>query len=289
MSPLPITKIDANTFDRFLSGRNPFEGGPCAFDLSEVAFISPSGMVQITAACHALSLNGQKPCITVADHSVRGYLLRSGFFSAVDGVATITPPLPRVLTAMSEYQRGTNPVLIEVTRIASGSGLPNLLDRIVSVLQHRLKYKKQDAFDIAVAISELSQNTFDHNAGSCGFLAMQVYGKGAKRFLEVAVADYGGGLTATLTRNPKYHDIRSDVQAIRRAIQPGVSEHDDPTRGTGLYHLVEITYRHQGSVQIRSGRGKVHFRMDKKVGYEFSVPLVPGVQVSLSLPAKGRS
>ncbi len=282
-----MSKIDAVSFDNFLKGRNPFDGGESTFDLSGITFISAAGMVQLTAACHALASAGARPSVKVDDVNVRGYLARSGFFSALDGIAVVEPPLSRVQKMISDHQRGGNPLLVEVTRIASGAALPELLDRIVSVLQRRLKYRQRDAFDIAVAISELSQNTFDHNTGSCGFLAMQVYGsKGAKRFLEVAVADYGEGLTATLTRNPKYSDIRSDVQAIRRAIQPGVSEHDDPTRGTGLHHLIQITYHHGGSVQIRSGRGKVHFRMDKKIGYEFAVPRVPGVQVSLSLPAK---
>jgi anti-sigma regulatory factor (Ser/Thr protein kinase) len=281
-----MTKIDSITFDELLRTCNPFDAGASQFDLSGADFISPAGLVQVTAACHSLAKAGRPPTVKTGNGDVRGYLSRSGFFSALDGVAQIDPPLPRVLQLMSDYQRGRNPLLIEVTKINSGALLPELLTQIVQVLRRRMKYKKNDAFDVAIAISELCQNTFDHNSGTCGFLAMQAYGKGTNRFIEVAVADFGDGLLKTLGRNAKHRGLGSDVDAIRLAIQPGVSEHDDATRGTGLHHLVEITYRHSGSVQIRSGAGKVRFRMDKKIGHTFSVPRMPGVQVALTLKAK---
>src|SRR6185503_9760628 len=134
------------------------------------------------------------------------------------------------------------PMLVEVTRIDSGGAVPPLLDQIVWVLRYRLKYRKHDAFDVTTAVSELCQNTFDHNSGTPGFVAMQVYGKESKRFLEVGVSDLGAGLAETLRRNPKNGLIRSDLGAIKLATKLGTSEHDDPTRGTGLFHLLEITY-----------------------------------------------
>jgi anti-sigma regulatory factor (Ser/Thr protein kinase) len=123
-------------------------------------------------------------------------------------------------------------MLIEVTRLANGKALPELLDRVVWVLRNRLKYRKNDSFDIATVISELCQNTFDHNSDACGFVAMQVYGRGSNRFLEIAVSDHGLGLADSLRRNPKNGPIDSDQAAIRLATEIGVSEHDDPTRGT---------------------------------------------------------
>jgi anti-sigma regulatory factor (Ser/Thr protein kinase) len=167
--------------------------------------------------------------------------------------------------------------------------LSDLLDRTVGTLRFRLKYRKYDAFDVATAVSEIAQNSFDHNSATYGLIAMQVYGRGSKRFLEIGVADYGEGILTTLKRNPKHNLLNSDLEAIREASKLGVSEHDDPTRGTGLYHLLEIAFKHGGSVQIRSGGGKVRYRMDKRMGWTFAVPAVPGVQVALTLPSKGRA
>ena len=76
-----------------------------------------------------------------------------------------------------------------------------------------------------------------------------------KRSVEIGVADYWrDGLAATLARNPKNRRIVSDLDTNQHATKLGTSEYDDPTRGTGLYHLLEIASKHGGSVQIRSGR-----------------------------------
>lgn len=278
-----ITKLDTVTFDTLLREQDPFGSGKRKFDLRSIQWISPAALTQLAAAVYALSANGPAPEIVIEQESVRTYLLRAGFFDVIETVAKIDPEISAPIRY--EILRGSNPMLIEVTKIENGADLPELLDKIVWVLRHRLKYRKYDAFDVAMGLSEICQNTFDHNHGTCGFLALQVYGRGAKRFLEMGVSDYGEGITATLRRNPK-NNITSDIQAIQAATRLGTSEHDDPTRGTGLFHLLEIAYKHQGSVQIRTGRGKVRFRMDKKIGWTFSVPPAPGVQVAITLPAK---
>jgi anti-sigma regulatory factor (Ser/Thr protein kinase) len=241
-------------------------------------------LVQLAVVCYALGKECRQPIIILDDLSVGTYLARAGFLAVVRPVAHIEPSLFAGLHY--EHLHGSNPMLIEVTKIETGSDLPPLLDHIVSVLRQRLKYRKYDAFDVVTAISEICQNTFDHNRETCGFIAMQGYGKGSKRFLEIGVADYGDGLAETLRRNAKNPKITSDIEAIDMATKLGTSEHDDPTRGTGLYHLLEITYKHKGAVQIRSGQGKVRYRMDKRQGWNFSVPYVPGVQIALNLGTK---
>jgi len=279
-----IVKLDSISFDKLMAQQDPFQGEECRIDLSGVRMITPAALVQLAVVCYALEEKARQPIIILDDSSVSTYLARAGFLAAVRPVAHIEPPL----FAGFDYERlrGSNPMLIEVSKIETGSDLPPLLDHIVSVLRKRLKYPKYDAFDVATAISEVCQNTFDHNHETCGFIAMQGYGKGSKRFLEIGVGDYGNGLAETLRRNPKNPEIASDIEAIGVATKLGTSEHDDPTRGTGLYHLLEITYKHEGAVQIRSGAGKVRYRMDKRQGWTFSVPYVPGVQIALDLGTK---
>lgn len=278
-----MQKLDSLTFDDLLRRSGVFQNGDAEslFDLRGVELITPAALVQLAAAAHALAAHGKNTIIEVDDDSVRSYLVRAGFITAIDGVAEIRPYLaPSGLLAL----RGTNPLLIEVTKLTDASKLPELLDQIVWVLQHRLSYKKYDSFDIAMAVSEISQNVFDHNSNISGFLAMQVYNKG--KFLEIGIADNGNGLRNTLRRNRKYISLSTDSDAIRHAIRLGISEHDDVTRGTGLYHLLDLTYKHEGSVQIRSGTAKARYRMDKKQGWVFAVPDMPGVQIALTLPSK---
>ena len=183
-------------------------------------------------------------------------------------------------------------MLIEVTKIQAGTELPAVLDKVITVLSTQLKYQKRDAYDVAIAISEVAQNSFDHNHGdTCGFLAMQVYRghREGDRFLEIGIADYGAGLAATLRRNPKSPSLSSDLDAIISATKLGTSEYDDPTRGTGLYHLLDKAYALEGTVQIRTGAAKARFRMDKKQGWGFSVYPLRGVQIALELRAKERA
>src|SRR5258706_2304955 len=119
--------------------------------------------------------------------------------------------------------RGSNPMLLEVTRVEGGDSLSDLLDRIVWVLRFRLKYRKHDAFDVTTAISEICQNAFDHNADTAGFVAMQGYGKADRRFLEIAGSDCGVGLAQTLGRNPKNGVIPNNLDAIQAATRLGIS------------------------------------------------------------------
>lgn len=279
----PIDKLDAVTFDEFIGRYDPFGSSECRLDLSDVQLVTPAGMVQLVAACHALKQGGRRPTVVVPQNSVRSYLCRAGCINVLRGVARLEPVSIDLVLAALRNERGGSPMLLEVTKLDSGATLPVLLDKIVHVLRSQLHFRKEDAFDAAVAISEVCQNTFEHGAGTSGFLAMQVYGQGPKRFVEVGLADYGDGLRTTLTRNPRHATIRDDGAAILCAVELGTSQFDDRTRGTGLYHLVEIARKHGGSVQIRSGAAKVRFRMDKAKGWMFAVPAVPGVQVALTL------
>ena len=277
-------KLDSRCFDDFLRARTPFQGEAPFCDLTGVQFITPSSLAQIAAVCHTLAQEGRPVLIGIEDDDVRSYLRRSGFFAAISDVATIDPPVPA--SDFDEVLRGSSPMLIEVTRIENGKALPALLDRIVLVLRDQLNYQKFDSFDVATVISEACQNTFDHNIHTAGFMGMQVYGRGANRFLEIGISDHGEGLASTLRRNPANGQVATDLEAIQMATKLGTSEHDDRTRGTGLYHLLEITYKHAGFVQIKSGETKVRYRMDKRQGWAFEVPSTAGVHVALGLPTK---
>lgn len=284
-----IEKLDSITFDELLAGQRASDDGNSVFDLSGTRLITSAAITQLAAACYAANLAGERPRVLVDDSGVRSYLVRSGFVGLMEPVAEIEPGFRSRPLYGWEGLRGSNPMLIELTRIDDGSELPGILDQIVWVLQHRLRYRKPDAFDVAVAVSEIAQNTFDHNREAFGFLAMQVYGERGKQFLEIGVADCGAGLAETLRRNPQHALITSDLEAIRAATELGTSEYEDRTRGSGLHYLLEIAYKHQGAVQIRSGRGKVRYRMDKRQGWAFQVSGMRGVQIALDLRAKNRS
>lgn len=281
-------KLDSVSFDRWIAVQDPFHNPTDTLDMNGVRLVTPAALVQLAALCHALVQTGRRPTLLVDDFRVRGYLIRAGFVETLDPIAAFDPPFLGLASAVRGPRGISSPLLIEVTKIESEVVLPELLDTIVAVLRARLQYEKQDAFNVAIAVSEVCQNTFDHNPAACGFLAMQVYEAQDGKFLEIGVADYGDGLLATLLRNPKHAAMASDLDAIQEATQQGISEYEDRTRGTGLYHLLEIAYAHHGTVQIRSGAAKARYRMDQRKGWGFPVLPVPGVHITLILPWKYR-
>jgi hypothetical protein len=282
--------VDSVGFDKLLKQNNPFQKGDCRFDLSDVGFITPIGLVSLAAASYALDCEGKQPVIFLGNNfDLYTYLSRAGFITVVRPVARIESPFLDSISLGYEDKRGLTESLIELTRLTSSTELFNLLDslvseRIISVLRRRLGYQKYDSYDVATAISEVCQNTFEHNSETYSFIAMQVYGD--NKFLEIGVADYGDGIAKSLKRNSSYSAILSDVEAINLATKPRVSEYEDPTRGTGLYHLLEIAYKHNGTVQVRSGSGAARYRMDRREALGISVPWMPGVQISLMLGRK---
>lgn len=287
---IPISKLDSATFDNFLKQQNLFKDVQSIIDLSGIDLISPAGLVQLVVACDYLKQKKKSPVIVIPDTEViRSYVARSGFIAAIEGIASIEPEFSYTKKQLYGSRRGSNPMLLEVTKIESYSDLPTLLNQIILVLYDRLKYEESDALDVAVAVSECCQNMFDHNKSTFGFIAMQTYGENSQRFIEIGIADCGDGLATTLKRNPKNLLITSDIEAIGAAIKLGVSEYDDPTRGTGLHHLLEIAYKNRGFIQIRSGSAKVRFRMDNRTQREFNVPYLTGVQITLKLPAKTKT
>lgn len=281
-----IRKLDSIKFDDFLDRHNPFKGNKGIFDLRGISLITPAAMVQLAAVCHSLVDQNVTPVLNIDDLNVRSYLLRSGFFRAIENVAVVEPEFPKEDIERFKNLHGSSDALIEVTKITCGEELPEILKKFSDILRRKFKYKKHEAFNITIAVSEICQNTFHHNTSTCGFLSMQVYKRLRGRFLEIGVSDYGEGLAKTLCRNPDNPQTLSDMESIYLATELGVSGINDSTRGTGLYRLLNMVYEHDASVQIRSGDAKVRFRMDKKRMWEIPVPHMPGVHIALSLNKK---
>ena len=56
-----IEKLDSVSFDTLLREQTPFDAEQPAFDLRDVTLITPAALVQLAAACYALSKRGGGP------------------------------------------------------------------------------------------------------------------------------------------------------------------------------------------------------------------------------------
>src|SRR5437773_3843466 len=124
-----VSKLDSITFDKFLRQQEPLRAPAPIFDLRGVTLITPAVLVQLAASCHALAREGRQATITTDNESVRTYLMRSGFFKVIRDVTKVEPEVTGFSSLRFEFMRGSNPMLIEVTRIENGAALPTLLDQ----------------------------------------------------------------------------------------------------------------------------------------------------------------
>jgi hypothetical protein len=80
-----------------------------------------------------------------------------------------------------------------------------------------------------------------------GLLAYQV----RRRKFAFSVADMGIGILTSLRKNPDYQSLSSSMDAIRKAIQPGVTRLD--YGGLGFTQLINALADLWGNARIRSG------------------------------------
>ncbi len=260
-------------------------------DLRAVRFIDLFAIVGIAYSCYELheQLGCRVRLEVDPDDGCGGYLQRAGFFRVLPPGTQLPASISRSRLQWMEALEGNNPGLIELTPIVSDQAISEVLDKLDAVLRRRLHFPKQDAFDLLIVFSELCNNILDHNSADCGGLAaMQIYNPPGGRFMQFVVADRGAGIAATLRRNPKYAHIQNDADGIVASLDLGASEHQETTRGNGLYHLVELSFNHGGTIHIRSGMGKTYLRMDQQRGHKFNVPQLTGTQFSIAFPDRRR-
>ncbi len=242
-------------------------------------------MVGLAFLCDDLREQGISVSLSVGEDGAAGFLQRAGFFDLLPSEVVLSADLPPARLEYLRVFRGANPALLEFTRIDDTAGIRVVLATFRRILHYRLKYSVNDAKTLAMMLSELCHNILDHNPEATGgVVAMQVFNAPAGRFMQLVVADRGIGIRQTLTRHEAHAGLATDVKAIERSVELGISEFDDRTHGNGLYHLMRLARLHQGTVHVRSGTGKVYFRSDRAAVMRFRVPPVQGTQFSIVFP-----
>jgi hypothetical protein len=266
-------------------------GQKICFDLRNLAFIDPFAMMTLLYSCRELVQRpGYKVHLELAEDGACGFLPRVGFMDLIPQGVTCSDTFTPIRLIRERGERGSNPKLLELTPLSSSPVIRAILDNMVRVLKYRFGYKLEEAYDMVRAFSEVCHNVLDHNDQPLanGLAAMQEFQGQAGKFLHFVVGDCGLGIKTTLTRNPDFYPITTDVEAILTSVESGASESSDLLRGSGLPTLLDLSARHGGSVHIRSGSGHVYWRRDgEHRRHTFDgVRYVPGVQVAITYPAR---
>jgi anti-sigma regulatory factor (Ser/Thr protein kinase) len=132
---------------------------------------------------------------------------------------------------------------------------------------------------LAGAVGEMLDNVWLHSQESQALLAYQI----RRRRFAFSVADSGIGILKSLAKNTKYKKLSSSAEAIKEALKPGVSSHEDGT-GLGFSDLLHSLAELWGIVRVRSGEASVVIdrRTEERKKQLRFVPSLPGVHISVS-------
>lgn len=197
-------------------------------DLTEVEWIAPIGIVGLLALMHRAVRDGFEALqIVPSQHQhVWKYLAESGFVSLLEsrGVQVeaelregMDQPVRPLLTARFVQQES------EMERAANA--LWHLLDQV-----HAPPEIIQGAYDV---MAEVTNNAREHGEG-CYVMAQTHTGfTSGTPGAQIAVADLGPGFAATLAA----YAPTSELDAIMRAFEEGVTGTKNPYRGQGLGYV----------------------------------------------------
>jgi anti-sigma regulatory factor (Ser/Thr protein kinase) len=193
------------------------------------------------AAENALQVRLECP----GDSNVHCYLERVNVYDDLPPnviLSTRRPPIQR--RALSEK-------LIELTRVRTSDDAEALMDKVNAIASGQFG-RGTLATAFATAIGATAENAVMHSRSPTGALVAAQRYKGTG--LELAVVDRGLGIPQTLTQNPRHRGL-SDLEAVERSLEDGVSSSPNDGRGAGLWELeAAVAASRDATLAIASGQ-----------------------------------
>lgn len=211
--------------------------------------------------------------------SARTYMARMRFFDTLPDEVQLDGERPTV----TEHESA----LVPLTRLDPDVGEFGI-EELCQFAYPQLPPQLAEHFTSALA--EVGSNVVHHSEALVGFVAGQRFEKGFQGRppprLHLVVADAGIGIRSSLAQaHPEVADM-SDVQAISKALEWGVTSKPDKHSGVGLSTVQDYARAFAGVLRIRSGTGTVVFRRGNQ--HVRGVPGLPGTIVSVELCSPGR-
>ncbi|MCE5312697.1 MAG: hypothetical protein LLF86_06040 [Nitrospiraceae bacterium] len=160
------------------------------------------------------------------------------------------------------------------------------LENIASWLMHNGGIPENIAHDlVSISLLEVINNVFDHSLSPIGcYISAQAYHR--KEQLILSILDLGIGFYQSLKQF--YPEIRTDVDAIDKAVQEGVSSKkiiENKVRGVGLTNISGFI-KNRGALHIISYNGTWYQDHSGKITTRSINCPLHGVCVNLSIDTK---
>jgi len=278
-----MNQITEDTFEQTLKSFIRAE----QIDLSKVSFVDPYGMLALLEIGELCLLEDvRKSVILPQSPEVCAYLDRMDFFT----FAKRCFDLDYSSSGFSEnhHRSPESDVLLEITPIEKSNDIHTIVgkvrDRAQAILATHLRYDERAINGFIVALSEVCQNIIEHSENK-GFVGIQKYRYQSleKNIVKIAVMDVGIGFRKSLANRFK---LKSDFEAIDKALLHGASRYEDEGRGHGLAGVRKFVTQWQGKLSIRSGTARLSIIPQWAGGRDQERKLIsfPGSQINIMLP-----
>lgn len=217
-------------------------------NLTYLKFVTAYGLVGLACVIAQNAEAGFTTTIQLPESSgVDHYLSRMGFQRILDKYECL---IFRNLTSVNSANLSDR--LLELQVFEGSSGVRKLSELVWHRLDGRISPQSLTAID--VGLGEIADNVRYHSGLKWGFIAAQTYAAGTtQESIEFAIGDIGIVIRKGLERRKP----STDLEAIRLALQEGVSGLEDAGRGVGISTTVDEVTGLQGFVHLKSGEASV--------------------------------
>jgi hypothetical protein len=171
-------------------------------------------------------------------------------------------------------------IVLEGSEPTAGQAWGEFLVRFRQSIK-KVGFEMDKAKGISAALGEMADNAVLHSNAPIGLLVGYQVIEGAS---VCCVADVGDGVLKSLTSNEAYRHVRTHTEAIRLALQSGVTRFGPCHGGFGFNSVFKALAALSGTLRFRSGEGCItmdgtDFEADK--GVESYVAFRQGFQVTI--------
>ena len=280
-APKTITTIDDIDFLQAIQA-----GRDTVIDLGSVNFIKPVGVVALLATLERLTsqlgkIGISKMTLKLPENlEVQEYLRLSGVFGVMRDLISFGDPQPEDVIP----ERPPVRPMVPCSHFGSEHDIDQLANQMEECFRTEPVYGS--IFETChTAFSELATNVVNHAESEGGYVLAQQYNYRSGPKVEIAVADCGIGIQASLQKNHKHTSVLSDSDAIELAIKEGVSSLEDRHRGYGLYHVTgDVKKNNDREMTIRSGHGTMTLQGNGYIHKTNDLPIYSGTIVSVIVP-----
>ena len=253
-------------------------------DFGPVEFIKPVGVVALLATLERLTKLFNMSSLTFSlpeDPEVQQYLRMAGVFDVMRRLISFSNFQPEDVIPKRPPERPMVPCRF----FDCESEIEEIANQMEEDFETVLPGRGSILGTCYTAFSELATNVVNHAESGGGYVIAQQYNYKSGPMVEIAVADCGIGIQASLQKNQKYTHILSDEDAIELAIKEGVSSLEDGYRGYGLYHVTDEVKRNDNrQMTIRSGYGTMVLQGNGNIVKRKNSPIYSGTILNVTIP-----